>query len=156
MIGEKMQQDQEDLYFDDVAIGDELRSSSVRLERSDMIAFAQVWDPLPVHLDEVAAIAAGFDGLTASGTYLLAVKHRLLYDFGFHRTVMFSFGYDEVRFRAPGQPNDLVHVQLRWIEKRLSKSRPGTGIAKHLCELTRNDGTVLLSLHDSILMRSRA
>jgi acyl dehydratase len=155
MIREKMQQDQADLYFDDVVIDAELRSSSVRLERSDMIAFAQVWDPLPIHLDEAAAVAAGFDGLTASGTYLLAVKHRLLYDFGFQRTVMFSFGYDEVRFRAAGRPDDFLHVRLRWIEKRLSKSRPDAGIARHLCELTRDDGTVLLSLQDSILMRTR-
>jgi acyl dehydratase len=144
------------LYFDDVAVEATLVSSAMQLERDTVIAFACQWDPLPVHLDDAAARAAGFDGLTASGTHLLAIKHRLLYDFGFEQTVIASFGFDEIRFRAPAYPGDVLQVRLRWIEKRLSTSRPGTGIAKHFCELTRGDGTVLLSLFDTILMRCRA
>jgi acyl dehydratase len=144
------------LYFDDVVVDAALVSSAMPLEREAIIAFARQWDPLPVHVDDGAARAAGFDGLTASGTHLLAIKHRLLYDFGFEQTVIASFGFDEIRFRAPAYPGDLLHARLRWIEKRLSTSRPGTGIAKHYCELTRGDGTVLLSLFDTILMRCRA
>ncbi len=144
------------LYFDDVVVDGVLVSSATALERDAIIAFARQWDPLPVHIDDAAARAAGFDGLTASGTHLLAIKHRLLYDFGFEQTVIASFGFDEIRFRAPAYPGDLLHVRLRWIEKRLSTSRRGTGIAKHYCELTRGDGTVLLSLFDTILMRCRA
>jgi acyl dehydratase len=81
--------------------GAELVSGEMVLEREAIIAFAQSWDPLPIHLDDAAGQAAGFGGITASGTHLLAVKHRLLYDFGFERTVIASFGFDEVRFRAP-------------------------------------------------------
>lgn len=145
-----------DLYFDDVVVDAALVSSAMPLEREAIIAFARQWDPLPVHMDDAAARAAGFDGLTASGTHLLAIKHRLLYDFGFEQTVIASFGFDEIRFRAPAYPGDLLHVRLRWIENRLSTSRPGTGIAKHYCELTRGDGTVVLSLFDTILLRCRA
>jgi acyl dehydratase len=145
-----------DLYFDDVGVDAALVSNTMPLERDAIIAFAGQWDPLPVHVDDDAARAAGFEGLTASGTHLLAIKHRLLYDFGFEQTVIASFGFDEIRFRAPAYPGDLLHVRLRWIEKRPSTSRPGTGIAKHYCELTRGDGTVLLSLFDTILMRCRA
>lgn len=144
------------LYFDDVVVDAALVSSAMPLEREAIIAFARQWDPLPVHMDDAAARAAGFDGLTASGTHLLAIKHRLLYDFGFEQTVIASFGFDEIRFRAPAYPGDLLHVRLRWIENRLSTSRPGTGIAKHYCELTRGDGTVVLSLFDTILLRCRA
>ncbi len=144
------------LYFDDVVVDAALVSSEMPLEREDVMAFARQWDPLPVHVDDSAARAAGFDGLTASGTHLLAIKHRLLYDFGFEQTVIASFGFDEIRFRAPAYPGDMLHVRLRWIEKRLSTSRPGKGIAKHYCELTRGDGTVLLSLFDTILMHCRA
>jgi acyl dehydratase len=151
-----MQNGPRDLYFDDVVLDAALISSTMPLERDDVIAFARQWDPLPVHVDDAAARAAGFDGLTASGTHLLAIKHRLLYDFGFEQTVIASFGFDEIRFRAPAYPGDLLHVRLRWIEKRLSTSRPGTGIAKHYSELTRGDGTVLVSLFDTILMRYRA
>jgi acyl dehydratase len=88
-------------YFEDIDPGAELVSGEMVLEREAIIAFAQSWDPLPIHLDDAAGQAAGFGGITASGTHLLAVKHRLLYDFGFERTVIASFGFDEVRFRAP-------------------------------------------------------
>jgi len=142
-------------YYEDVEIGAEIFSRSVPLEREDIIAFARAWDPLPVHLDDVAAVAAGFDGLTASGTHLLAIKHRLLYDFGFEQTVVASFGFDEVRFRLPGKPGDLVRVKLRWEEKRLSSSRPGVGIVRHYCELLREDDAPLISLYDTILLRRR-
>ena len=136
-------------------IGSELRSGLVRLAREEMIDFSRIWDPLPIHLHDAVGVEAGFGGITASGTYLMAVKHRLIYDFNLQHSVIASFGYDEVRFHAPGQAGDQLYLRLRWIEKRISKSRPGTGIAKHHCELTREDGVVLLSLYDTILMRCR-
>lgn len=126
------------------------------LELASMRDFAQTWDPLPSHLDDAAAQASGFDGITTSGSYLLAVKNRLLYEFGFELAVIASFGLDEVRFQAPGRPDDVVHLRLRWTEKRLSKSRPGIGIAKHFCELTRADGMVLLSLYDTVMIAERS
>ena len=145
----------EPVYFDDIEPGSEIVSHEVVIEREAIIAFATAWDPLPVHLDDDAARAAGFDGITASGTHLLAIKHRLLYDFGFEHTVVASFGFDEIRFRAPARPGDKVRVKLRWESKRLSDSRPGVGIVRHYCELLREDGRALLSLYDTILIRRR-
>lgn len=144
-----------DVYFDDVVVDSECWSSAITLDLQDMTAFARQWDPLPIHLDDAAARAAGFEGITASGTHLLAVKNRLLYDFGLERTVIASFGFDEVRFKAPARAGDTVRVRLRWFEKRLSKSRPGSGIARHFCELTRQDGVVLLSLYDTVMIATR-
>lgn len=142
-------------YFEDIVIGAEHWSSAATLEREEMIAFARQWDPLPLHLDDEAARASGFEGITTSGSYLLAVKNRLLYQLGLELAVIVSFGFDEVRFRAPGRPGDIVRLRLQWIEKRLSNSRPGTGIAKHSCELVRGDSTVLLSLCDTVLIARR-
>ena len=144
-----------DFHFDDVVVDAELWSGATTLALRSMTDFALQWDPLPIHLDDEAARSAGFEGITASGTYLLAVKNRLLYDFGFERTVIASFGFDEVRFRAPGRPGDTVRLRLRWTEKRPSKSRPGSGIARHYCELTRADGVVLLSVYDTIMIATR-
>lgn len=142
------------LYFEDT-VGDVLISSAHVLDRDAVREFAGHWDPLPIHLDDAAARAAGFPGMTASGTHLLAIKHRLLHEFGFAETVIASFGFDEIRFRAPALPGDELRVHLSWVERRESKSRPDCGIAKHYCELRRADGSVLLSLYDTILIRRR-
>lgn len=144
----------DDIFFED-AQGENLVSGPYLLERDEIIEFAQKWDPLPIHLDDDVAKAAGFPGLTASGTHLLAIKHRLLHEFGFANTVIASFGFDEIRFRAPALPGDELRVHLEWLEQRDTKSRPECGIAKHKVELRRADGTVLMSIIDTILMRRR-
>lgn len=145
----------EDIWFDDVLVDGELMSSTMLLTEEDIRAFAGQWDPLPLHLDDAAARAAGLDSISASGTHLLAIKNRLLYDFPLEQAVRASFGFDEVRFHAPAYPGDRLHLRLRWMEKRESRSKPGHGIARHRCELTRGDGTVLLSIYDTILMAKR-
>jgi acyl dehydratase len=142
-------------YYEDIKIGAEYDSPLFPLEQPVMTEFARLWDPLPIHLDDAAAAASGFGGITASGSFLLAVKNRLLYQLGIDIAAIASFGFDEVRFKAPGRPRDLVQLRLRWVEKRPSGSRPGAGIAKHFCELMRDDGTVLLSLFDTILISAR-
>jgi acyl dehydratase len=147
--------DKRTIYFEDIVLEAEQWSSPVTLDVEEMTDFARRWDPLPAHLDDAASRASGFDGITTSGSYLLAVKNRLLYEFGFELAVIASFGFDEVRFRAPGRPGDMVRLRLLWVEKRLSNSRPGIGIAKHFCELTREDGVVLLSLYDTVMIAQR-
>lgn len=143
------------VHFEDIAFNHVQYSRSITFKRDEIVAFAQQWDPLPVHLDEAAARAAGFEGITASGTQMLAVKQRLLHEFDLGPTVIASFGSDETRYHAPAYPGDAVHLRFRWIDKRLSKSRPDCGIARHFSELTRDDGTVLLSIYEIILIRCR-
>lgn len=144
------------VYFEDIVLDVVERSSPVRFERAEIIAFAQAWDPLPVHLDDSSAVAAGFEGLTASGTHMLAIKQRLLHEFRLGPAVIASFGSDEVRYHAPARPGDVVHLRFRWVDKRVSKSRPGCGVARHFSELVREDGQVLLSIYEIVLMRTRS
>lgn len=143
------------IFYEDIEANAELWSSTITLTADDIRAFATQWDPMPAHLDDAYVEAAGLDSITASGTHLLAIKNRLLHDFPMEQTVVASFGFDEVRFREPGRPGDALRLRLRWLDKRPSQSKPGYGIARHQCELMREDGTVLLSLFDTILITLR-
>lgn len=143
------------VYFEDIEFGQVQLSSLVTFEREAIIAFAREWDPLPVHLNDESARAAGFDGLTASGTHMLAVKQRLLHEFNLGPTVIASFGSDETRYHAPARPGDVVRLHFSWVSKRPSRSRPSCGIAQHLSELRRTDGVLLLSILDTVLIRRR-
>jgi acyl dehydratase len=147
--------DRRAIYFEDIDFDEVRQSSSVAFQLEEMLAFARQWDPLPVHLDEEAARAAGFEGITASGTQMLAIKQRLLHEFGLGTTVITSFGSDETRYHAAARPGDVVHLRFRWVDKRLSKSRPYCGVARHFSELVRQDGTALLSIYEIILIRCR-
>ncbi|HTZ04014.1 MAG TPA: dehydratase, partial [Xanthobacteraceae bacterium] len=85
----------DDIYFEDVVVGSKLQAGPYVIPEPELVAFAAAWDPLPIHLDK--SYAAQHGGLTAPGTYLLAVKLRLIHTLPFQRTVIASVGYDEVR-----------------------------------------------------------
>ncbi|MEY2619684.1 MAG: hypothetical protein RL522_2686 [Pseudomonadota bacterium] len=141
------------LFFEDMEPGTSLTSPVHVVDKSELVAFAREWDPLPFHVDEAAGVAA-FGSLTAPGLYMLAIKQRLV-----HRlaplAVIASLGYDEVRFLAPLRPGDAVVLKVDWLERRASSSKPDRGIVKLRFSLITQQGTTVLSHLDSILVRRR-
>jgi len=142
-----------DIYFEDVIIGATLRAGPYVIPERELVDFALAWDPLPIHVDKNYASQHG--GLTAPGTYLLAVKLRLVHTLPFQQTVIASFGYDEVRFLKPVHPGDALTLDLTWTEKRRSQSKPDRGIVSGRYSLVNAAGDAVLSHLDTILMRLR-
>jgi acyl dehydratase len=98
------------IHFEEIETPSSIAGPSRRVERDEMVAFAQRWDPLPIHLDEEAA--KPFGGLTASGSFLLALRLRLIHDMDRQPAVIASFGYDEVRFKAPVHAGDELKLVI--------------------------------------------
>lgn len=145
----------ESLFFDDIEPGDRLAGGSHRIDEAHMLAFAREWDPMPIHVDEAAGRAA-FGGITASGLYVLAIKHRLLRTSPLNEdAVIVSFGYDEVRFLKPVRPGDTLTLTMDCVDKRASRSRPHAGIVSVRIELANQHGEVVLSHLDTVLVRKR-
>ena len=70
----------EKLYLDDLSLGQQFESDSLRVHRASMLAFAQEFDPQPFHLDPEAAELSLFRGLAASGWNTAALTMKLLVD----------------------------------------------------------------------------
>jgi len=68
----------EKLYLDDLSLGQQFESDSLRVHRASMLAFAQEFDPQPFHLDPEAAELSLFRGLAASGWNTAALTMKLL------------------------------------------------------------------------------
>jgi acyl dehydratase len=64
-------------YFEDLHVGDRFGSDEYTITANAMKEFAREFDPQPFHIDEAAADASDFAGLTASGWYTAAVAMRL-------------------------------------------------------------------------------
>jgi acyl dehydratase len=141
----------DDIFFDDVVAGTAIRVGPYVIPEQELIDFGATWDPLPIHIDK--AYAARHGGLTAPGTYLLAVKMRLIHLLPLRRSVIASFGYDEVRFHRPARPGDELMLELKWIEKRPSQSKPDRGIVTMRLSLLNAADEVILSHLDTVLMR---
>jgi acyl dehydratase/uncharacterized protein YndB with AHSA1/START domain len=141
------------LFYEDMHPGQKVVGPSIVVDRSEMIAFATTWDPLPFHVDEDAARAVG--GLTAPGIYILALKQRLVHQLSEQHAVIASLGYDEVRFHAPVRPGDALTLGLEWLDRRPSRSRDDRGVVTVRFSLIKQDGTLVMSHSDTILVRRR-
>lgn len=142
------------LYFEDIEIGRKDICGTVTVDAAEMLAFARIWDPLPIHVDAVVAEKVN-GGLSAPGVYVLALKQRLLHAAPIRAAVTASLGYEEVRFHLPVRGGDHLTLTIDWLEKRLSASRPDHGIVSHRLSLVGPDSAVAMSHLDTVLVKCR-
>ena len=120
------------LYFEDFQVGDTFHSESVTISESDVIGFAEQFDPQYFHLDKVRAKDSFFNGLAASGWHTSAISMRLMVNSGLGRIAngMIGLGVDELRWPQPTYAGDAVRVVVTVLATKASKSQPGWGIVK--------------------------
>ena len=139
--------------YQDLVLGEQHKLGSYLLEPGEMVDYAQRWDPMPFHINEDLAKASMYGGLTACGNHLMAIRIHLLQSLGVNPNVLASFGYDEVRFLKAAYAGDVLSLTVECVSKRLSESRPGHGIAQFRCSLDNQDGEIVLSMMDTILIK---
>jgi acyl dehydratase len=136
-------QDGDNLHHEDLAVGEPYAFGRKAVTAEEIIAFARAFDPQPMHTDPEAAKATPVGGLCASGWHTCAMMMRLLVDGLLGRVASLgSPGVDEVRWRRPVRPGDVLSARYTVQEKRVLASRPDVGIAKVLVEAVDGDGEV--------------
>jgi len=143
----------DDIFFEDIVVGSTLHAGPYVIPELELVAFAKTWDPLPIHVD--TSYAAGQGGLTAPSCYLFAIKMRLVHAFPLRRSVIAAVGYDEVRFLRPAHPGDALSLELTWVDKRRSRSKPDRGVVTGRYSLSNAAGEMVMTHLDTVLMRLR-
>ena len=143
------------MYYEDIEIGTTLRVGSYRMQADEMVSYARKWDPLPVHTDEAAASRTMFGGLTASGSLTLAVRVLLMHRVPLQEGLIGAAGWDEIRFHQPVRPGDELWLEVTWVAKRQSESKPDRGIISASMKLMNQKDEVVLSQKGTIFMRLR-
>ncbi|QFS42110.1 MaoC like domai [Burkholderia cepacia] len=143
------------LYFDDVQIGLPMVSRSHALNQNDMIAFARQWDPLPIHVDPVAACDTPVNGLIASGSHLAAI-YALLSNDGLDPPMagVASLRH-ELEILTPGRPGDVLTLTVTCLEKRPSGSKPDRGLVTMLSELNNQNGATVMRIRSLNMLYRR-
>ncbi len=147
-----------DLYYEDVKVGDEIRTDSHIVTAQDIGAFAEVTrDRHPLHTDEEYCRKTPFGKTIAHGLFSLSLMEGLKSELELYQTTsVASLGWDKVRFRAPVFAGDTVHARVRFLSKRESKSGPN-GIAIEFIELVNQDGAVVTEgEHATLVIRRHA
>lgn len=131
------------LHHEDLAVGTPYAFGHKVITQEEIVAFGRAFDPQPMHTDPEAAKATPVGGLIASGWHTCAIMMRLLADGLLGRVASLgSPGIDEVRWKRPVRPGDVVSARYTVQEKRVLSSRPDVGIARALVELVDADGGV--------------
>jgi acyl dehydratase len=66
-----------------------------------------------------------------------------------------SLGLSHITDHAPARPGDVLRIQDRIVDKRLSNSNPGMGIVSFECELVNQHDEPVLSYASAALVRCR-
>ena len=134
-------------YFEDYVAGDVHEFGEVEVIESDVIEFAQRFDPQPFHIDHEAAAASHFGGIIASGFHTCSMMMRMLVDHYISAvSSMGSPGIDEVRWLEPVRPGDTLRCRATVTEARASSSRPDRGLVHSAIEVLNQEDKVVMSL----------
>jgi acyl dehydratase len=131
--------------FDAVDVGAVEEFGSHEVTADAIVAFAEQFDPQPMHTDPEAAASTPFGGLIASGWHTAAITMRMLVDHAFaDRGEAVGTGVDDLRWREPVRPGDVLSVRTTVVGKRIDEK--GRGTVRTRVETRRQDGTVVQSM----------
>ena len=105
----------EPFYFEDFEVGQKHPSHCYTVSKEEIIQFAKRWDPQPFHVDEAAAKASLFGGLTACSAHVFSIFCHMSqnWESGRVQQALASFGFDEMRMHKPVYAGDtLRHVSV--------------------------------------------
>jgi acyl dehydratase len=143
-------------YYEDIVVGERTKTGSFTFTLDSIVAFASQYDPQPMHLSEAGGKASFFKAQIASGWQTVGITMRLMVEaHPFGTTPLIGLQIDEIKFPRPVFPGDSVSAEMEIVEKRVSKTRPDTGLLKGRTITTNQKGQDVLSQIWTILMPVR-
>jgi acyl dehydratase len=143
-------------YFEDYVAGAVYEYGYANVTEAEIIAFAERFDPQPIHVDAQFARSGPFGGLIASGWHTAAIAMRLIADHYLSKVAsLASPGIDELRWPAPVRPGDTLRLRTTIVETRRSRSKPDRGLIRTRAELLNQHDQTALSLVAMNLIKLR-
>ena len=145
-----------ELYLEDLHIGDRFGSDTIEVTEQSIFEFAQQFDPEPFHLNSEAARQSIFKELTASGWHTAAMSMRLFVT-GEFKPVGGSIGLavDELRWPQPVRPGDVLKLETEILDVRKSRSKPDRGIIRIRNVTTNQRGEIVQTFLAFVMIRRR-
>jgi acyl dehydratase len=141
-------------FLDDHTEGEVIQCGSYEVTKEEVIAFATKWDPQPWHIDEEAAKASFFGGLTACSAHIFSIFciTSPQWQNGVTMQAMASLGFDEMRMLKPVYAGETVRCVTTVDSVRVSNSKPDRGIVVYASELLNQENEAVFSINCTTLM----
>lgn len=145
-----------DRWFEDYVAGGVYEWGPICVDRDEVIAFAQKYDPQAMHVDPQRAATGLFGGLIASGWHTAGMMMRLAVDHYLSSvSSIASPGVDDLRWIAPVRPGDELTLRVSVLETRRSASKPDRGLVVSLLEGVNQRGETVCSMRAKNLFLAR-
>lgn len=145
------------VFLEDVTVGDKASFGNRHVDRDEVIAFAERFDPQPFHLSDEAAAATHFGRLSASGWHTASMTMAMIV--AYYRETGFqslgSPGVDELRWLKPVYPGDTLRCETEVLETRTSASRPEMGFVISQLTVFNQDDVAVMRFRPTLLVRTK-
>ena len=117
--------------YEDLTPGRIIPLGEVVVDRDEMLAFAERFDPQPFHLDEEAGKKSVLGGLATSGWFTASLWMRQYVDHVLaDSTSQGSPGGRDLKWLAPVFAGDVLRCEMVVLGARVSRSRPEMGLVE--------------------------
>ncbi len=144
------------IYWEDFPVGriDEFGNRTVTEE--EIVEFATDFDPQLFHVNKEAAEKHFFGGLIASGWHTGAMLMRMIVDALLtNSTSVGSPGIDELRWKQPVRPGDILKVRSEVITSTPHKYKNDRGFTKFRYTVLDQEDQVKMVMLSSIIFLRR-
>jgi acyl dehydratase len=145
---------QRGLWFEELDSAVVYRHSPGRtLTEADNTLFSTMtMNPQALHLDAAFSAVTEFGERLVNSLLTMSVLVGLSVGHLTQGTMVANFGFSDVQFPAPVRAGDTIYGETTVLEKRLSKSRPGQGVATFQHVARNQHGEVVATVTRTTLM----
>lgn len=143
------------VYWDDVPEGLTREGGAFAFDTGAIKRFASEFDPRPTHLDEAAAAATFFKGLSASGAHTFAAWARLILELTPGWATQAGTNIRDMRLMRPVRPGDVLRLRFVILAKRPNPMRASFGFLESRQTLLNQDGKTVLEMECTMMMECR-
>jgi len=143
------------MFYEDFEVGEEYTTEAFSFSIEQIIAFAQIYDPQPFHVDEEAAKTSIYGGLIASGWHVFSTAFGAVVRLGlFQGGGQGAGGFDEAHWSHPVRPGDTLRCTIKITHKRESRTRADRGYVHMHFAITNQHEQVVAGFHcDQIFLK---
>lgn len=143
------------VFWEDVEVGAVMSGGAFQFNADDIKRFAAEFDPRPTHLDDAAAAASFFGGLTASGAHTFASWARLYGELTPDWANQAGAEIRKMRLPRPVRPDDVLTLHMEITGKRMSPLRRDAGFMDQYHELRTQDDRVVFRMECTVMIDKR-
>jgi acyl dehydratase len=145
-----------EFFFEDFKLGQSFDLGPRTVLREELVAFAERFDPEPVHLDRDAARDHGFPDIIASGLFSNSIARRLMCDLKlFGARIVLGSGIDQTRWPFPIFAGDVIRGTMNVLELSTSSVATDRGRIRFQITLANQNGRVVVQMQPLLLVPTR-